>query len=212
MADVLDLIRRVQQRVPKAPELVVRDAYVSAVRDWAGQTRWIRNRLSATLVAAQADYSLGSDPFLEIIDVPVAQLVVTSNGRQTTVPMKPSDPHSFDANTPSTKPWTYAYIPEGDISFYPVPDQAYDVVLELAVQPTRTTTQIPDQAVSKHWKAFEAGALAHLLLLNEPWKDPVMAAREEAVFKASINNAKADVARGFQSGTVMARRRAWIVG
>jgi len=213
MADVIDLIARVQQRVPKAPMLVVRDAYVAAVRDWCGQTRWARDTLEATLVADTADYSLGSDPFLEIIDVPVGKLMVTlSTGRITEIPMKPSDPHSFDGNTPFTQPRTYAYIPESDITFYPTPDKTYGVVLELAVQPTRSTTQIPDKVVAKHWRAFEAGALAHLLMLPEPWKDPVIAKVEESIFKASVNNAKADVARGFQSGTVLIRRLPWIVG
>lgn len=212
MADVLDLIRRVQQRLPKVPELVVRDAYISAVRDWCGQSRWHRNQLPGALIAGQQSYNLGSDPFLEIVDVPFVQLYYPVGRNDQVQGLRPSDPHQFNPQEPQSQPYTYAYIPEANIAFYPTPKAAYSVLLEIVVQPTRTTTQISDQLVTKHWKAFESGALAHLLMLKEPWMDPVMAAREEANFKSSINNAKADVTRGYQSGTKMARRRPWITG
>lgn len=207
----LEVIGMVQQRVPKCPENTVVIAYRDAVRRFCGQSRWLRQRLTGTITAGTAVYSLGSDPQLEIVDVPAAAIYVTVGSNTQEFGMKPSDPGQRDPNAPQQRPFTYSYIPESTISFYYTPDQTYQVLLTLALQPTENASEIDDTLLPKWFSYFEAGALSHLLMLPEPWRDPRAAADSERYFLAGLNNAKTDVARGYQSGTVMVKKRAWIV-
>jgi len=213
MADVsIDtLITDVRKFVLKAPKHTIIDAYRRAVRDWCGQTRWLRQNQPGTLEADVQVYALGPDPLMEIVDVPAASIDITIAGRTQTFGMKPSDPTTFDPNAAASQPYTYAYLPEGSIAFYYVPKQAYVVNLTLALQPTVNCETIDDSMLRKWFKVFEAGALAYLLMLPEAWKDEKLAGLKMAEFAAGVNNGKTDVVRGYQSGTVMVRKRAWIV-
>jgi hypothetical protein len=155
-----------------------------------------------------AGYSLGSDPLLEVIDAPIAQIKDTNGSIH---PLHPSDPRTFDPNTKPAMPLTYAYRPEGSVVFHPKPDKVYEVTITLAVQPKDGVAEIPDPLLNKWRLAIEHGALAFLLMLPEAWKDAQAAAFHDREFRSAVNNAKADIARGWQSGTVIARTKPFIV-
>jgi hypothetical protein len=214
MSDVpiLDQISPIQQQVPKCAELTIVAAYRRGLRLWCAQSRWFRRNLSAQVLQGMATYSLGADPIVEIVDVPMGAIHVDyPNNTVQKFPMKPSDPSMFDPNAPRSRPFTYAYLPEGSITFYYVPNQDYNVTLTLALSYT-DHTEVMDSTLLPKWHAvFEAGALMYLLgLKSEAWYDPPTSMLYSRIFQSGVHNAKADVARLYQSGTVMGRRRGWI--
>lgn len=209
MALVDDIARDVRQLFPKASDESVRLAIVRAARMFCGQSRWYRVALTANLVANTKTYSLGSDPLLEVVDVPLGQ-ITGSNGK--IMSLSPSDLTTFNPNANPAQPVTYAYLPEGSVAFHPTPNAAYSVTLTLAVQPKDGVAEIPDPLLTKWRTAIEDGAAWFLYQIPEPWKNEQLAELKRRSFQSAINNAKADVARGFQSGTVIGAKRPFIVG
>jgi hypothetical protein len=212
MALVRELIRDVAQKIRPCPRETILNAYVRAARQFCGETRWYRVNLDAATVANQQLYSLGSDPFIEIVDVPFVSMVTNPGVSQANiVPLVNQPSNAFNPNIESDTPIWYSYIPEAQIAFSPIPDSAYPVSMTLVCQPRDGVTEIPNEILPKWRLAFEAGALAYLYgLTGEPFADPREAAKYEAVFRSYINSGKASVAMGFQSGSQRATPRRFV--
>jgi hypothetical protein len=169
--------------------------------------------LDAALVANQALYSLGSDPLLEVVDVPL--MSITTNPGSTplpnVVPMVNLPTNSFNPNIEPDTPVWFAYVPEAQVAVNPTPDQAYPVSMTLVCQPRDGVEQIPDILLTKWRLAFEDGALAYLYgLTGEPWADAKQQLYYEGRFRAAINNGKANVSMQFQSGSQRATPRRFV--
>lgn len=207
MAAIADQLREIAQRVRQCNKVTLVRAYARAARQFTSETRWYRVNVPGTLQPGVRGYALGSDPELEIMEATAAQVTVGS----TLMSLRPMFPGAINPNLPERAPLRFAYLPEGSVAFDPIPDQAYPVLIELAVQVRADATTIPDALLVKWRQAFEAGALEYLLdLTGEPWADQRAAALERAKFRAFINNAKADVQRGFQVGAVRAQPRRFV--
>lgn len=213
MAEVSNLIRDVAQKIRPCPRETLFNAYVRAARQFCGETRWYRVNLDAALVADQSLYSLGSDPLLEVVDVPLMSIVTNPGATPlpNIVPMVQLPTNSFNPNIEPDTPIWFAYIPEGQVAVNPTPDMAYPVSMTLVCQPRDGVEQIPDELLTKWRLAFEDGALGYLYgLTGEPWADPRLAAISEARFRSAINNGKANVAMNFQSGSQRATPRRFV--
>lgn len=212
MAEVVNLVRDVAQKIRPCPRETMLNAYVRAARQFCGESRWYRVNLDAATVAYQQLYSLGSDPFLEIVDAPFASLVTNPGANQPNiVPLQNQPSNAFNPNIEPDTPIWYSYIPEAQIAFSPTPDNAYPVSMTLVLQPRDGVTEIPDQLLTKWRLAFEDGALAYLYgLVGEPFADPRLAMLYEAKFRSAINNGKANVAMGYQSGSQRATPRRFV--
>lgn len=210
MALVDDIARDIRQLFPKAPDESIRLAIVRAARAFCSQTRWYVVAQTATLVANTRSYALGGDPLLEVVDVSIVQLTLLPAGP--IVALQRSDPRLFDPNLKPSQPQRFAYLPEGTVSFDPIPNAAYPVTMTLAVQPRDGVAEIPDPLLVKWRYAIEDGAAAFLFELPEPWNNPALAERKRLAFVSAINNAKADAARAWQGGSFVGPRRSFIVG
>lgn len=215
MTPVTDLLTFVQQRIRQCPRNVASQAYVRAARDWCQQTRWYRINLDAQTVQGQQLYSLGSDPFLEVIAVPLASITIQAQAtnQSNTVPLWPLNTQSFSPNWGEQQPIWFAYVPEGQVAFSPTPNATYPVSLTLVCQPRDGVDALPDELLVKWKSAFEAGALEYLYSLDgEAWANPNLSLKYGAIFRASINNGKAAIALGNQTGSQRATPRSFIVG
>lgn len=212
MAEVINLIRDVAQKIRPCPRETMLNAYVRAARQFCGESRWYRVNLDAATTANQQLYSLGSDPWIEIIDVPFVSMVTNPGVNQANiVPLVNQPSNAFNPNIESDTPIWYSYIPEAQIAFSPIPDNAYPVSMTLVCQPRDGVTEIPDELLVKWRLAFEDGALAYLYgLVGEPFADPRLAMLYESKFRSAINNGKANVAMGFQSGSQRATPRRFV--
>ena len=213
MAQVRQLITGISQKVRQCNRTTLQYAYVRAARQFCGETRWRRTTLQAILVVGQQQYDLGTDALEEIVDVPYGSCTQLNNGVPGTIcPIVPIPPTSINPNLGPGQPLVYSYIPEAQIAFGQVPDQAYPVTLTLVSQPRNGVEEIPDELITKWNLAFEAGALEYLYsIAGEPWYSDSESRKYGQIFRNYINNAKADVARGYQSGSVRARPRTWVV-
>jgi len=215
MAAVVDLVRDVKQVMQQCPALSIQRAYVRAARMFCLESRWLRRVITATLVPNTQYYSLGSDTLLEIIALgPVQFTTPPVPGRgQNVISINSADPGTFDPNQSPGAPCWYAYIPEAQIGFNPTPNLAYPVSITLIVQPRDGVAQIPDELVVKWRYAFEEGCKWFLYEIpGEPWSEPGKAQLCRQNYRGWVNEARAEVNRGYQQGPVRARPRApWIV-
>lgn len=209
MALVDDIARDVRQLFPKAAEESIRHAIVRSARAFCSQTRWFVVAQTATLVDGTRSYALGGDPLLEVVDVQIVRMTLPSGQ---IVPLRRADPRTFDPNLKKSRPERYAYMPEANVMFDPIPDAAYPVTMTLAVQPRDGVAEIPDELLVKWRYAIEDGAASFLFEMPEPWQNIQLAERKRMAFVAAVNNAKADAARAWQGGSFIGPRRSFIVG
>jgi len=210
MALVSTLIGPIKQKLRKCPEATIRQAYVRAARTLLGRSRWYLSPLTAPLVAGTAQYSLGTDPQLEILDVPIGSLTQPNNAG--VIPIIPTPAWNFNPNADQGTPQYFAYVPEGSVSFYPVPDQAYTVTLSLVLQCRESATEVDDYLLIKWRRAFENGALTDLYLIpGEPWFSAELAMSHKREFERDINNAQIDRERGYVWGSQRAQARRFVV-
>jgi hypothetical protein len=212
--DVFDQLRNVASVARKCPTPLLQAAYVTAVREWCGQTRWLRETVPGFTTAGDAIYSLGADPLLEIIAIQAMSLAYTvqPSGTPQTRPVVPSDSGGWDPNRQSSMPIWYSYVPEAQFALFPTPDKQYDLTITVVVQPVDNVARIPEAPLRKYSTIFESGALAQLLSnQGTTWYNPAEAARHGRIFQAGVSNGKAEVQRNFNSGAQRARPRPFLL-
>lgn len=213
--NVFDQLASVASVVRKAPSTVLRRAYVKAFRDWCSETRWLRVNIPGQTVEGAQVYDLGSDPYLEIISVRAMSASAQPVGvtPSNTVPLRVQDSTLWDPDEPHNRPTRYAYVPEGQVALWPIPDDAYNVLVTVCVQPKDGVAQVPAEPLKKYSTGIEAGALMHLLRIpGQPWTDARMADKYEAIWNSAVSNGKAEEQRAYNTGSMRARPRPFVVG
>lgn len=210
--NVLDVIADVAQIARKAPNGTLIGAYIRAARKFCRESRWYRSTLVGQNVADKQVYSLGSDPYVEIVGL-AAVTGAYLTGAPRTWPLTPSDSKGWNPDANATRPTRYCYVPEAQLALYPTPDAAYTITSTLVLQPKAGAVVVPEELLVKWDQVLQAGALAYLHSIpGMPWSDAQQAMLKMREFQAGINNARADEQRGYQAGTVVAKRRPFIVG
>jgi hypothetical protein len=209
MAEIVDLLQNVAQKIRRAPEPTLVHAYREAARKFCVESHWLRRETPVLTEADVPQYDLVEtgmdDPLLEIIGVRVITIAGTGMASRR---INPSDPMGWDPSTEPGAPVTWCYIPEQLVNLFPTPDAVYTLTVTLEVQPLVDAESLPDDLLRKWDRALSQGALAYLYDLHgQPWYNPQLARKNELLFQAAINNAKADVQRAYNTGTVMARIR-----
>lgn len=205
MASIDALITDVMQKVRKCPRVVAINAYRRAARELCQRSEWLRWSQPGQITANKQLYNLGIDPNIEIISIKNWQITLPgsqsgTNNQPNVVPGYVMSPYNANPNITPGPSVTLSYIPEGQFSVSPLPDQNYNVVLTLVVQPTRTTNQIPDVMLRRWDRTLEEGALEYLYNLKaEPWYDLNLSLDAGRKFRAGWNEAKVHAERGYQS-------------
>jgi hypothetical protein len=212
MADIVDLLQDIAQKIRPCPQITLQRAYLRAAREWCRQSQWYGVNVDAVLTVDTASYDinqLGQLEALNIESVSLQPLPVASGVRR--VPLNRGDATQFVPDNTSGQCRRFAYIPEGVLMFDPPPDRAYPVTVRILCQPTRSATTIPDELVVKWQTAFELGALSYLYdLSGEPWANPAEAKIKASEFRSRINDGKADKQRGYVVGSVRARPQPFV--
>jgi hypothetical protein len=201
---VFDQLRNVAMVARKCPTPVLQAAYVTAMRTWCTETKWLRTAVPGATAADVVQYDLGTDTLLEIVGIHAMSVTHDTS----TLPVVPSDSGGWSPMMGPGMPRRYAYIPEGQFALNPTPDRVYNLAVTLIVSPKETAREVPDAPLRKYSEVFEAGALAYLLALpGTPWSNPRGADSYERKFKAGVSNGKADVQRNFNTGSQRVRPR-----
>lgn len=213
MANVafLDVIADVAQIVRGAPNGTLIAAYARAARKFCRESRWYRTTIEGETTAGTRLYTLGSDPYLEVLGLRAASAKVPAEG--TPWPLRIGDTTNWSPNESQGRPMQYAYMPEAQVAVHPLPDAVYGLTLTLVLEPKAGANALPEELLVKWDQALQAGALGYLLALpGMPWTDPTQALIQQRAFQAGINNARADEQREFNTGPTFIRRRPFIVG
>lgn len=210
--DIRDLIVDVAQYVRRCPTATLLQAYSRAAHNFFRQSRWWRVSVPGATAANTQVYSLGSDPYADIVGIQAMSGSKTSGSQTSYFALSPSDPNSWNPSFENQQPLTYSYVPEGQFALFPIPDAIYQLLVTVQVTPKHSATVLDENLLPKWRQAIEAGALAYLLNIpRQPWTDPTGAMRNSIAFQAAINNAKADEQRSFNTGGQMAKKRPFVV-
>lgn len=202
---VLDIARDVAQVCKKCPNGTLEQAIIRSARKFLRESRWYTTAVPGATTADVPAYSLGSDPYEEIIGLRAMSLT-QDNG--STMALHVSDSTLWQANPGTGTPTRYAYVPEGQFVLNVVPDKTYSLTATVILIPKAGQNKIEERVLSKWDQAIQAGALAYLhSLKSEPWYDPNEAVRQERIHQSAINNARADEQRQYQRGSQRARPR-----
>ena len=211
LVDVFDQLAFVAERVRKCPTPTLQRAYIRAYRDWCEGSQWLRVDVTGTTEPNVPLYSLGDDPYLEIIGVFAMSANQVVGGFTQVWPVTPSNSGTWDANMPPNLPVRYTYVPEGQIALNPTPNKAVGILTTAIVQPKDGVTKVPSNPLKKWSSEIEAGALENLLSMRTTsWYDPGEAVRYGREFASGISNAKAEVQRSFNTGSQRAVPRRFL--
>jgi len=212
MAAIANVLTEVLTKVRSCPQITAQNAYVRAVREWCRQTQWYAVNVSATLATDLDIYDvnqLGDLEALNVESVSLQQFPLDTG--IVPIALTRTDPSMIVPNTTASTPYRFAYLPEGAIQFFPVPDKDYPVTVRIICQPTYGAVSVPDELLVKWRTAFDAGALAYLFgLLGEPWGDANQEMLYRREFAARVNDGKADKQRGYVVGSVRATPRPFV--
>jgi hypothetical protein len=209
--NVYDQLASVAQKVRKCPSITLARAYNRAFRDFCSQTQWLTVPIPGATVANVRDYSLGSDPYVDIVGVNGMQGSITTNGQTQYWAIGPSNSGSWDPSIQPAMPIRYAYLSQAQFALDPLPDQVYQLLVSAIVTPKEGAALIPEAPLIKYSNQIEAGALAYLLdIPGQAWSNPVLAEKNSRIFQSGIANAKAEVQRAFNTGSQRARPRAFV--
>lgn len=205
LVHVLDIAQDVGQICKKCPNGTLQRAIIRSARKFLRESRWYQTAIPGATAAGTRAYSLGSDPYEEIIAIR-AMSITQTNG--TVLPVVDSDPSGWNPNGSEGLPRRYAYLPEGQFALDNVPDATYSLLVTVALIPKAGQVHIEERVLSKWDQVIQAGALDYLLRLKEPWQDINEANAQLRRYQAGISNAKADEQRRFQQGSQRAVSRA----
>jgi hypothetical protein len=86
------------------------------------------------------------------------------------------------------------------------PDDVYAVQVQVAVEPSLSSTTIEDAIASRYGMEIAHGALERLFLIpKKPWTDPSTAAYHKTLFDQAIQNAKDEAEQGFTAAATRTR-------
>ena len=208
-----DQIVNIAQIIRRCPTITLTRALSRAYRDWEMQTQYLRVPIVGATVADTRQYDLGSDPYVEIVAVYAVQVSILSGTTIQYWPLVASDSSLWNPNisVQAQQPLRYCYVPQAQIALDPIPDKVYDLLVSAIVQPKQGAAQIPEDGLVKYRSGIEAGAMAYLHRVpGQPWTDPNAALMCQREFQSSVNNARAEVQRSFNTGSVRTRPRAFL--
>jgi hypothetical protein len=209
--DVRELLTNVAQMARKCPTITLMRAYNRAYRDFCSQSQWLTVQIAGATQANVPQYDLGTDPYVDIIGIKGMQGSLTTGGIQQSWTINPADPGGFDPNYQPSLSGQYAYVPQAQFLLFPTPNQVFQLLVSAIITPKEGAVQVPQAPLITYSNEIEAGALAYLFdLPGMPWTNPIQAAKYGRIFQSGVSNAKAEVQRSFNTGSVRARPRAFV--
>jgi hypothetical protein len=225
LAPIINYVPHVSSILKSVPDLVHEQALLRAAIDFMRRSKWFRDQInmSTAVITPSPTVNVGiytlteTNAQFEIIDLNGAAIqqpnsISASQPQGAWTPIGYTAPEYIDQNRAPSMPSNVFYVPEGQIGFYPIPDKVYAVQVGVVLELTTTATQLPVALMTK-WKRFiESGALAYLYgAKEEDWFDPRERDWHAQIFEDGVANARADVARSNQRGSVRARGRAFAI-
>lgn len=210
--DTNTTLRNVAQKIRGAPMITLRRAMIQACREFCAQTHWLRDTVvmdTTTSSGIEGDYEITLDDptLLEAVAIRNDMQGLKSDGKHFRI-YPATDPSCWNPDINPSTPQQYAYVPEGMFKLHPTPDVTYGLIITAVVQPLDDVARLPRDLFKKHQRVLDAGALSYLYAIDkQAFSNPREAERQQTIFQAGINNAKADAQRNYATGSQRAKPR-----
>ena len=195
MADIRDLITRLQLQTPEAPEPALVRCYVDAAREFFSNTlAWQTDdpMLFASdfeAPAATTAFSVLVGDGQEIVDARSVRYGNEELRKATLAQMRRQ-------SAMTGRPQLYRLVPGSQLLVISPPTaQADQISGVFAIQPSRDAQEIGDEAANRFGDVIEHGALARLLMMpHTEWREPETAAYYRGLFQEAKDKARATAA------------------
>lgn len=189
-----DLLPYVLPSCPACPDgMATQCIRLSAIELFKRANLWW-NEFSLVSVANQATYSLGTPSGItELAEVKKVESLKVGDTLYSLATVGYATEMS-DADTDLD----LAYTNDArSVTLQPAPtDAGLAIKVRAWLIPSLSSTQIPDAPATQYVEALASGALARVLMLPQPWRDPVAAAAYADKFNTSAGKAALVAARG----------------
>lgn len=207
MAALSDYYKLINTFVPGAPENAIDYALNRAARRLCSLSWFSRRSITITLVDGQASYTLTP------ADSTNEEIVGTHAVEYDDQPLDPTKPELVNTSSGTPKCW---YIEQySTLVLDPTPDSNVSgepVQVRIAVQPTLSSTVIPNDIHREFQQAIADGAIAWLQSMpKQPWTDQQASMSMDRKFFAQAMRAKEIAMRGYQPWSIHARRPSFAV-
>lgn len=194
MATLLSLRELVNREVPGATGNDIDFFMRRVARNFCSQTWYCRRSVELTLIAGQSTYDMVPDSVEE-------EVIGVKAVEWHQAPLNPA--RGVDLRSANGTPSTWFFKPPAELWAVPYPDANADLSepwkVELAIQPIRACTEIPDDLVYEFDEALADGVISKILAMpGKPWTDPVESKQRGNMYMAKMLRAKAMVMGGFQ--------------
>lgn len=183
----LDLfMSRLMVWVPSCPRPLAEQSLLDTAIDFCRETSVVRYTVGpATVAPGSPSYALPLPAQVRLSRI----LWATYQGRQ--LPLVDSTPSDGATGAPSQ----LASVNRTTVEVYPAPAQIdpLALVVHVAVEPTRSATQLPDELLDDWCDAIVAGAVSRISYIpDQPFTNPTVAIEATMRYRQQLNRAKAD--------------------
>lgn len=183
MATFAEMVPAVQQNLPACPQPVVESYLLRAVAEMCRESfAWIETLAAVDVLPAAFPYAVVPGTGKKVVKV----FRVEIDGQQpplekVTIPY--ADQYVFDWRTATGTPSMFIEYPVGTIALISVPVAQVAVVSTIAIEPTATTTVLPDDLVREHKDSIVSGAISYLSIIpNVPWFSVEFGSMHKSIF------------------------------
>lgn len=195
-------------QVPNAPRAMTIDAIRTAAREFCADTMtWQFTQDPVTVYVGEPEYVFEPPSDAEAVQVWRAWY----DGKPIELKTEAQLEDLFPGASWMTATGTPRYLVQlrlGAINVVPIPDvtKSNALILRIALQPTRTATEIDDDIFDHHRDSIAAGARAKLKLMkHEPFFDAEGGVYADKLFKDDMATERIRVWRGYGSVNLTAR-------
>lgn len=194
MAELTSLLYKLKAYAPSVSDVVAERYMLDACREFCRDTMAISRDLPEVLVE-NSDVTVEAPADTESVGI----LRVTHDGR--TVWSKSEQALdavlgnvAYESMPGSDKPGSIVVLDDNRFRVVPQPSTTLTFAVRIAVAPTSTATEVPDELVARWYDAVVSGALKELMLHpGQPYANMNMAAVHAARYQAQVVQARIKV-------------------
>lgn len=177
-------------QLPGCPDVIAEHEVKRAAQEFFERSRaWAVTLDAENVLAGELEMTLSPNSGQEI--VAVRQVWLNDNELSPETADCLSEEMSASWQSHTGVPAAYLQNSPSSIRFYPVPDARATVTVRVAVKPSESAKNIPDEIASRFRNTIAQGAKGRLMLyVGQPWSNPEFGVKFEAAFNEAIDKAR----------------------
>ena len=196
-----DFCKHIAPQAENCPDFLIRQQVANTVKDLCEQTGCLTVHSEFTTEADKVSYDI---PLPAGLDVEVVRFCYVDGRavRPTPLDLLERQNGEFDWQMSSGAPLVYSFRKHGRILFSPVPDDAYNVRLELTATIDRDSDMLPEIFYDHYLDAVVVGTLARIFrVAGQTYTNVRLADQYDMRYAMAVADIRTDVARDFTRTT-----------